>query len=127
MWRLTLAYGVLYLMSAEYSSNVWGLAWNLRYLTVALSLYDILLCSETFVSDMCRVSELLVPVFGSPVLCWGKMPRARGMTAYIRDGCGAICQPKFKCGCCEMLVFMVCGVTQNLYLYSLIATLTLMT
>ena len=33
-------------------SNVWGLAGNLSDLTVALSQYDILLCSETLVSDM---------------------------------------------------------------------------
>ena len=47
------------------------------------------------------------------------MPRARGMAAYVRDGYGAFRQPKFEFGCCEMLVFMVCGVRQNLYVYSL--------
>ena len=26
---------------------------------------------------------------------------------------------KFECSCCEMLVFRVCGVRQNLYVYSL--------
>ena len=45
------------------------------------------------------------------------MPRARGMAAYVRDGYGAFRQPKFECGCCEMLVFRVCGVRQNLYVY----------
>ena len=47
------------------------------------------------------------------------MPRPREMAAYVRDGYGAFRQPKFECGCCEMLVFRVCGVTQNLYVYSL--------
>ena len=62
---------------------------------------------------------MLVPGFGRPVLlCLGKMPRACGIAAYVRDGYGAFHQPKFKCGCCEMLVFRVCGVRQNLYLYS---------
>ena len=76
--------------------------------------------SETLVSDMRHVSELLVPGFGGPVLlCRGKMPRARGMAAYVRDGFGAFCQPKFECGCCEMLVILVCGVLHNLSLYSL--------
>ena len=42
-------------------SNVRGLAGNLSDLTVASSRYDILLCSETLVSDMRHVSELLVP------------------------------------------------------------------
>ena len=38
---------------------------------------------------------------------------------YVRDGYGAFRQPKFECGCCQMLVFKVCGVRQNLYVYSL--------
>ena len=49
-------------------SNVRGLVGNLSDLTVALSQYDILLCSETLVSDLRHVSELLVPGFGRPVL-----------------------------------------------------------
>ena len=68
---------------------------------------------------MRRVSEVLVPGFGRPVLCRGKKPRARGMAAYVRDGYGAFRQLKFECGCCEMLVFMGCGMRQNLYVYSL--------
>ena len=47
------------------------------------------------------------------------MPRARGMAAYVRDGYEAFRQPKFECGCCEMLVLRVCGVRQNLYVYIL--------
>ena len=69
---------------------------------------------------MHHVSELLVSGFGRPVLlCRGKMPWARGMAAYEQDGCGAFRQPKFECGRCEMLVFMVCGVKQNLSVFSL--------
>ena len=101
-------------------SNVRGLVGNLSDLTVASSQYDILLCAETLVSDMRPVSELLVPGFGRPVLlCRGKMPRARGMAAYVRDGYGAFRQPKFECGCCEMLVFRVCGVRQQFFLHDL--------
>ena len=84
-------------------SNMRGLDGNLSDLTVSSSQYDILLCSETLVSDMRHVSEILVPGFGPaywrglgtcdvscPVLlCRGKMPRAGGMAAYIRDGYGA--------------------------------------
>ena len=89
---------------------------NVRGLTVASSQYDILLCYETLVSDMRHVSEVLVPGFCRLVLlCRGKMPRARGMAANVRDGYGAFRQPKFKCGCYEMRVFSVCGVRQNLY------------
>ena len=41
------------------------------------------------------------------------MPRARGIAAYVRNGHGAFRQPKFECGCCEMLVFRVCGAGHN--------------
>ena len=41
------------------------------------------------------------------------------MAAYVRDGYVAFHQPKFECGCCEMLVFRICGVRQNLYVFSL--------
>ena len=68
-------------------SNVQFLAGNLSDLAVASSQYDILFCSETLFSYMRHVSGLLVPGFGRPVvLCRGKMPRARGMAAYLRDG-----------------------------------------
>ena len=83
-----------------------GLAGNLSDLGVASSQYDMLLCSETLVSDMRHVLEVLVPGSGrSVLLCRGKMPRARGMAAYVRDGYGVFRQPKFVCGCWEMLFF----------------------
>ena len=68
-------------------SNVRSLAGNLRDLTVASSRYDILLCSETLVSDMRHMSELLVPGFGRPVLlCRGRMPGPEGWRhAYEMD------------------------------------------
>ena len=101
-------------------SNVRDLAGTLRDLTVASPQYDILFCSETLASDMRHVTELLVPCFGRLVLLYcGKMPRARGMEAYLRDGYRAFCQPKFDLGCCKMLFFRVCGVRQNLYVCSL--------
>ena len=97
-----------------------GLAGNLGDLTLVSSQYDILLCTETLVSNMRPVSEFLVAGFGHPVLlCRGTMPRPRGMAAYVRDGYGAFRRPKFKCGCSKMLVFMVCFVRQNLYVFSL--------
>ena len=101
-------------------SNVRGLALNLSDLTVASPQYDILLCSEILVSDIRNVSEILVPRFGRPVLlCQGKMPQAQGMAACVRYGYREFRQPKFECRCCEMLFFRVCGVRQNLYVFSL--------
>ena len=65
------------------------------------------------------MSEFLVPGFGCPVLlCRDVIPRARGMAAYVQDGYGAFRQPKFECGCCEMLVFSVCGAKRNFYVFS---------
>ena len=67
MWRLTLARGVPHVhdVCRILCSNVGGLAGNLSHLTVASSQYDILLCSETLVSD---VRHVLVPGFGRPAL-----------------------------------------------------------
>ena len=46
-------------------------------------------CSLRLWSQTCHLLELLVPGFFCPVLlCWGKMARAWGMAAYIRDGYG---------------------------------------
>ena len=67
MWRQTLASGVLYLLSAEYSSNVRGLDGNLSDLTVASSQYDILSQYDFGLRYESRV-EVLVPGFGRPVL-----------------------------------------------------------
>ena len=62
----------------------------------SVSVYDLLLCSETLVSDKRHISELLVPGFGRSVLLRRDgMPWARGMAAYVRDGYGAYRQPKF--------------------------------
>ena len=97
-----------------------GLSKNLSDVTVASSQYHLLLCSEILVSDKRHISELLVPGFGRPVLlCRDGMPRARRMAAYVRDGYGAFRQPKFECGCYEVLVFSVCGTKQNFFVLSL--------
>ena len=110
------ACGILY-------SKVRGLSKNLSDVTVASSLYVVLLCSETLVSDRRHISELLVPGFGRPVLlCREGMPRAGGMTTYVRDIYRAFRQPKFECGCCEMLVFRVLDKTSTCSIC--IATLT---
>ena len=46
-------------------------------------------------------------------------PYVGWLHAYVRDGNGAFRKPKFECGCCEMLFFIVCGMRKNLYVYSL--------
>ena len=78
-------------------SNVRGIFKNLSGVTVASSHYDLLLCSETLVSDRRHISELQVPGFGRPVmLCWDGMQRARMMAAYVRDGYGHFVNPNLS-------------------------------
>ena len=101
-------------------STVWDLSRNLSDLTVAWSQYDLLLCYETLVSERHHLSELPVPGFCRPLLlCQDRMPRARGMAAYVRDENGSFRQQKFECTCGEVLLFMVCGATLNVYVFRL--------
>ena len=97
---------------------------NFSDLTVSSPQCDILLCSDMLVSDMHYVSETLVPGFGRLVYCAQEgMPRAREM-AYIRDGYETFHPPKFECGCCKMLFWLVCGVRQNVTCLVFTTTLT---
>ena len=107
MWRLTQAHGVLFLVSAEYSA-VMHWAWPGTIVTWPwLRLSMIYCCALRLWSLICiTCRRYMVPGFGRPVLlCWGKMPRAKGMAAYVRDSYGAFRQPKLECGCWEILVF----------------------
>ena len=100
-------------------SDVRGLTWIVSDLTVVSSQYDLLLCSGTLDLDMCHVSVLLDPGFCCLDLYQGKMPLAQGIASSVRDGNGAFRQRKYWCSCCEILGFMVCGVRQSLYVFSL--------
>ena len=121
MWRQTLVIVVLYLLSAEYSVVMCGV-WPETLLTrLWIRLSMIYCCALRLWSQICitcRRCWFPVPV-ALFLLCRGKMSRARGMAAYVRDGYGVFRQSKFVCDCCEMLVFRVCGVRQNLFVYSL--------
>ena len=98
-------------------SNVRGLALNLSDLSVASSVYNMLFALRLWFQICVTCRRCWFPV--SVALYRGKMHRAREVAAYVRDGYGAIRQPKFECSCCKMLVSRVCGVRQNLYVYSL--------
>ena len=100
--------------------NVLGLARNLSDLTVASSQYDILLCSETLVSDMRHVSEALVPGLGRPVLlCGAKCLGPVGWLHTFQMVTDHFPNPNLSVVVAKMLVFRVCGMRQNLYVYSL--------
>ena len=97
--------------------NIRGLRANLSDLSVVSSGYDLLFCSETLVSELRHVSEVLVPGFGKPILLRrGSIPRAQGLAVYIRSSFSAARTPRFECGCHEMLIIKVCGRYRNFYL-----------
>ena len=100
-------------------ANVRGLHANLKDLSVASKQFDILFCSETLVSDMRHVSEILIPGFKKPILLKrNSIPRAQGMAAYIGKDFSASRKSNFECGCHEVQVLKVCGRTNNFYLFS---------
>ena len=73
-------------------SNVRGLSKNLSDVTVASSQCNLLLCSETLVSDRRHISELVASCFLDLVVlscCAVGMPRARGTAAYVGDEYGS--------------------------------------
>ena len=119
LWNVD-AIGFLFRMSAEYSVvRCGGLDGNLSDLIVASSQYDILLCSETLVSNLRHMSELLVP--DSVALSWCAGSRCLRLESWLHTVemvTENFANPN-ECGCYEILVFIVCGVRQNLYVVSL--------
>ena len=100
-------------------ANIRGLHANINDLLAASRQYDILLCSETLVSGMRHVSELLIPGFKKPILFnRNTIHRAQGMAAYIRKDFPASRKANYECRCHEVQVFKVCGKTNNFYLFS---------
>ena len=90
---------------------------NLSDLTVASSQYDILLCSETLVSDMRHLSELLVPGFRRTVLlCREDCLGPEGWWHTYEMDMEHFDNPNLSV--VVMRVFRVCGVRQNLYVLS---------
>lgn len=101
-------------------SNIRGLYKNIKDLTMAAANYDIVFCSETLVSNLRDVSELLIPNFNKPVLVRrDSFPRARGMSVYIRSGYTAQHLSKFNCHCHEMQLIKVSSKYNNHYIFSL--------
>ena len=119
MWRLTLARGVLLPLSADCSVVMCG-AWPGTLVTWPWrwsSRYDILLYSETLLvgADGSRIWSPCLVLSGQDA----SGPREWRLTYEMDIYYGAFRQPKFVCGCCEMLIFTVCGVSLSLYVFSL--------
>ena len=123
MWRLTLACFVLFLLSAEHSAVLCG-AWPGTFVTWPwLRLSMTYCCAVRLWSQICvmcrryRFQDTVTQSCCAGARCPGTTYEI--VTTYVRDCYGAFRQHKCECGCCEMLVFRVFGVWQNLYVFSL--------
>ena len=112
MWRLSLTHGVPFLLSAEYSVVMSG-AWPGTLVILPwFHLSMMYCCALRLWSQICITCRS----------CWFPDSVALSCCAGAscpRDGYRAFHQPKFERGSCEMLVFRICGVRQNLHVFRL--------
>ena len=100
--------------------NIRGLYCNLNDLQISSQNYDIILCSETLVSNNRHVSEVLLPDFNKPTLLRrDSRPRVRGLAVYIRAGFSATVRKENVCNCHEIQLIRVCSRSNNFYIFSL--------
>ena len=100
--------------------NVRGLKANLNELSIVSKPFDLVLYSETLVSNFRHTSEILIPGFNKPfILRRNSFPRACGMCIYVKSGFCATRFKKFKCWCHEIMVIRICSRFNNFYVFSL--------
>ena len=101
-------------------TNIRGLKSNLLELSIASKDYDILLCSETLVSNYRHSSELLIQNFKRPMmLLRNSIPRCQGHCIYVRSNFSASRFSCYECGCHEFMVVRVCSRFMNCYVFSI--------
>ena len=100
-------------------ANIRGLHCNLSELSVASAGFDVIMCSETLVSNRRHLSEVRIAGFSGPQQrLLGSIPRARGSALYIREGVTATRQLCYECKCHEMMVVRICGNVSNIYVFA---------
>ena len=104
-------------------SNIRGLHANLDELAVAGSGYDVLVCTESKVSDRRHLSELRIPGFGCPLLrLRNSRPGAQDMAHYVREGFRSFRHSKLECSCPEScmfpIVYPICNRINNFNVYA---------
>ena len=86
-------------------------------LQIACHKYDIILCSETLVSNRRHISEISLPGFNNPTLLLrDSRPRIRGLATYIRSGFSAAIKKENVCTYHEFHVIRVCSRSNNFWL-----------
>ena len=82
-----------------------GLYNNIKDLQIACHKYDIILCSETLVSNRRHISEVSLPGFNNmTLLLRDSRPRIRDLATYIRSGYSVAIKKKNVCTCHEFQV-----------------------
>ena len=100
--------------------NIRGLYRNISDLQVVSQQYDIVLCSETLVSNRRHAAELILPGFSKPTqLLRGSRPRVCGLAAYIRSGFSASICKDHICTCHEIQLIKVSSRVNNFYIFSI--------
>ena len=98
-------------------SNIRGLHSNLKDLEVASRNSDVVLCTETLVSERRHLCEVTMGRFTPPMLILkNSIPDARGLALYVRRGFSAFRQSRFECKCHEVVVVRVCSRHHNFYI-----------
>ena len=101
-------------------NNIRGLYKNIKDLQIISRNYDIILCSETLVSNYRNVSEILLPGFNKPTLLRrDSRPRVRGLATYIRSGFSATLKKDNVCNCHEVQLIRICSRSNNFYIFSI--------
>ena len=100
-------------------NDIRGLHKNNKYFHVASKDFDIILCSETLVTKLRHISELLIPEQSS-------IPRARGLAVYVRSGFSASVRSDCKCSCHEVQLVRVCSRSNN-FTFSVFTVILILT
>ena len=101
-------------------SNIRGLHSNLKDLAVASRNSDVVLCTETLVSERRHLCEVTISRFTPPrLILKNSIPDARGLALYVRRVFLAFRQSRLECKCHEVVVVRICSRHHNFYILCL--------
>ena len=75
--------------------------------------------SEILVSSRIHISEYMVSGVDRPMqLLKDEVDQLRGLAVYIREGFSVYKQQSYECGCCEIIVVIICSSGHNFYVFA---------